>query len=551
VYARRGNHGDAIDAYKSALQSASEKFSPLVKLSIINTYIAMGSTQAAEEVIKEVGEPRNTATRHMLRRTLGHLRLSQAKYREALQIFHGGLKEARGADSTYQKLWLQDGIARAYSGLGNRKEALSSYLEAIELADGVRAKFRSEEFKTGLFGDTQRIFEDAIALATSMGDYDTALTISEKSRARALLDMIRERTTASPAGGAAGLPIAAVDLAVVRKGLGPNQAIVQYHVLETQTVMWVIRSDQVTGAVTALSRAKLTGMVEDFRSSVTKLQRTARSKSREIHDALIKPLPLRDGEPLVIVPHGPLHYLPFQALYNGESYLIELHPLTIAPSASVAYQTATAYRQHGSKLVAFGNPDLGKEELALPGAQREVEMISGLFTDKQVFFQSQATKTQFKEVAGRSSVLHVAAHAEVDEVDPLFSRVLLTPDENDDGWLEAREIFDLNLTPVSLVTLSACESGLGKVAKGDEILGFTRSFLSAGVSGLIVSLWPVSDESTELLMTTLYSQLREGKTARQAMQAGQLAVLRNRKFSHPFYWAPFNLIGNWRLQLDG
>jgi CHAT domain-containing protein len=129
--------------------------------------------------------------------------------------------------------------------------------------------------------------------------------------------------------------------------------------------------------------------------------------------------------------------------------------------------------------------------------------------------------------------------------------VLLAPDDKDSGRLEAREIFDLDLSRVRLVTLSACESGLGKVDRGDEIIGFTRSFLSAGVSGLIVSLWPVSDESTELLMSTMYESLRSGRSAQDAMRAGQVALLKDRRFQHPFFWAPFNLVGNWRLTVNG
>ena len=99
----------------------------------------------------------------------------------------------------------------------------------------------------------------------------------------------------------------------------------------------------------------------------------------------------------------------------------------------------------------------------------------------------------------------------------------------------------------ALVTLSACESGLGKIAQGDEVLGFTRSFLSAGASSLIASLWPVSDDATAVLMGTLYTELSKGRDIQRAMQAGQLAVLKNPSMSHPFFWAPFNLIGNWRL----
>jgi CHAT domain-containing protein len=92
---------------------------------------------------------------------------------------------------------------------------------------------------------------------------------------------------------------------------------------------------------------------------------------------------------------------------------------------------------------------------------------------------------------------------------------------------------------------------LGRIARGDEIMGFTRSFLTAGASSLLVSLWPVADDSTELLMTTLYGELAQGKPVALAMQTAQVTVLKRAKFAHPFFWAAFDLIGDWRLQLRG
>ena len=179
----------------------------------------------------------------------------------------------------------------------------------------------------------------------------------------------------------------------------------------------------------------------------------------------------------------------------------------------------------------------------------EVAEVAGLFSDKQVYIQRDATKPTFKQKANQSAVLHVAAHAEVDEVDPLFSRILLASDGQERGLLEAREVYGLNLADVSLVTLSACESGLGKVSDGDEIVGFTRSFLSAGVSSLVASLWPVADESTEALMSKMYGSMGQGADLMDAMRQAQLEVQKRRKFAHPFFWAPFNVIGNGRMQL--
>jgi CHAT domain-containing protein len=112
--------------------------------------------------------------------------------------------------------------------------------------------------------------------------------------------------------------------------------------------------------------------------------------------------------------------------------------------------------------------------------------------------------------------------------------------------VEAREVYSMKLDTVSLVALSACETGLGKVSRGDEIWGFTRSFLSAGAPSLMVSLWPVADESTEKLMKRFYAEMTKGIDRRRALQAAQLDVMRDPRFSAPYFWAAFNLVGDWR-----
>jgi CHAT domain-containing protein/predicted negative regulator of RcsB-dependent stress response len=548
VRARRGKYDAALEAYYESLALASDKFRPLVQLSIVNALLGLRRTEEADAALQAVGQPKDAALQPMILRTRGNLRLAQGRAQEALQLFRSGLKLAGGTDAAYQRLWLTEGVARSKLELNDRTGALAAYREAVQMAEQVRARFRSEEFKTGLFGDTQRIFEEAIALAAASGDYEEALRISERSRARALLDMVRERTNGSVGVEAAAL---VVEPAALRASLREDEALIEYHVLSDRTVAWLVERDGLRGVTVPVARDELVRGVEQLRESITRIDSTTRRRALLFHRALIEPLGLREGTRLVIVPHGPLHYLPFQALFDGSTFLIERHPVAVAPSASVAYQATVARRRGEQVLVAFGNPDLGQADMALPGAQREVEAISGLFATRQVYLQEQATKARFLGTAAQADVLHVAAHAQVDAVDPIYSRVLLAPGESDDGRLEAREVFDLDLSGVRLVTLSACESGLGKVQSGDEIIGFTRSFLSAGVSGLIVSLWPVSDESTSILMTTLYRDLKAGRSVQDAMRSGQLAVLKESRFSHPFFWAPFNLIGDWRMTVSG
>jgi CHAT domain-containing protein len=299
-----------------------------------------------------------------------------------------------------------------------------------------------------------------------------------------------------------------------------------------------------------VTRKELAQQVDAFRQSVFLRQGAAQQLGALLHTALIEPLGLAAQERLLIVPHDSLHYLPFQALRDGDRYLIERHPLAVAPSASVAMQLVRKGSDEHGNLVAFGNPGID-EKFALPGSEREVKQIAELFADKKIYLKSEASKRQFRDSAVGAGILHVAAHAQVDVIDPLKSRILLAPEQNDAGFLEAHEVYGLDLKKVSMVTLSACESGLGRIARGDEILGFTRSFLSAGASGLLVSLWPVADDSTELLMTTLYRELAKGQEVLIAMQIAQVTVLKQEKFGHPFFWAPFNLIGDWRMRIRG
>jgi CHAT domain-containing protein len=281
---------------------------------------------------------------------------------------------------------------------------------------------------------------------------------------------------------------------------------------------------------------------------VVRGRRAAIGNADKLGAALIGPLGLKAGERLVIVPHGPLHYLPFQALRVDGRYLIETHPVSVAPSMSIAVQLAQRSPRAEAVLTAFGNPRI-EDKYDLPGAEAEVRQLARLFPRNSVYMGAAATKTQFRDVAARAPLMHVAAHAEADQVDPLYSRILLANEDGKQNFLEAHEILGLPMQGSALVTLSACESGLGRVAQGDEVLGFTRSFLSAGTGSLISSLWPVSDDATAILMGTLYAELAKGRDIQQAMQAGQLAVLKEPRMSHPFFWAPFNLIGNWRLKV--
>ena len=153
--------------------------------------------------------------------------------------------------------------------------------------------------------------------------------------------------------------------------------------------------------------------------------------------------------------------------------------------------------------------------------------------------RKKASKTSFNALAGDASYIHVASHGEFDAAKPLRSGLILSPDARNDGRLSVSDLYQLQLD-AELVTLSACETGLGSVVNGDDVVGLTRGFLYAGASTVIASLWQVDDDATAFLMLRMYEHIQSGGR-RDALRQAQLET--RAKFPHPVYWAAFYLTG--------
>jgi len=542
VRARRGDFAGAAASYETALANSSERYAPLVQASLANALIESGDAVRARQMLDALAVPKEAPLAAQLDRTRARLLLAENKPADARDLYQRLATRTVGTDSAYYQLWAWDGVARSDIALGDKPAAAAAVGRALGDVDTVRAKFRSEEFKMGLFSDLQSVFERAIGLYSDVGDDRRAFEVSEHSRSRALLDAVRGRARISSEAAAT------IDLASLQRTLAPDERVIQFHALPDRLQVWVVGPTLLQASSIAIKREDLDELVEVFRNSIVRGRRAAVANADKLGAALLGPLNLQPGQRLIVVPHGPLHYLPFQALRLDGRYLIETHPVSVAPSMSIAVQLAQRAPRVEATLTAFGNPRI-EDKYDLPGAEAEVTALARIFPHNAVYLGGAATKTQFRDVAARSPLMHVAAHAEADQIDPLYSRILLANEGGRHSFLEAHEILDMSMRGNALVTLSACESGLGRIASGDEVLGFTRSFLSAGTSTLIASLWPVSDDATAILMSTLYAELAKGRDIQQAMQAGQLAVLKEPRMSHPFFWAPFNLIGNWRLKV--
>ncbi|RZA17632.1 MAG: CHAT domain-containing protein [Lysobacteraceae bacterium] len=547
VRTRQGRYAEAIALYDEARGASSERFRPLVEASLANALILSGDLVRARGTLDGLAVPQDPSQQAQLQRTRGRLLLAEGKPAEALVLYQQLASAPVTGDEGFYRAWALDGISKSEAALGRDAEAAQALDQALDVFDQARAKFRSDEFKMGLFSDLQVVFERAIGMHSRLGQPDKAFDISERSRARALLDAVSGRAEIDNGDASA------LDAATLRTMLRPDEVVVAYHALPDRLMAWVLSSEGVREVQfpVALPRKDLARLVDAYRDALIKLSPGAEQVGDRIGQLLLAPLQVPAGKRLVIVPHGPLHYLPFQALRLDGQYLIERNPISIAPSISIAARLAQRTPTTTAQLVAFGNPTIDANVAdPLPGAEREVEALSRSFPGATLFFKERANKDNFAQAAPQAKLLHVAAHAMADTLDPLHSKVLLADEDGKPNYLEAKDVLGMDLHGTALIALSACESGLGRVEDGDEVLGFTRSFLSAGTSTLLVSLWPVSDAATEKLMTTLYADLARGEQVQDAMRDAQRAVMADPATSHPFFWAPFNLIGNWRLKVE-
>lgn len=263
----------------------------------------------------------------------------------------------------------------------------------------------------------------------------------------------------------------------------------------------------------------------------------ARALLGRLYDLLLRPVATRLGDftRLIVVPHGAaLHYLPFHALFDGAHYLCQTHAVRVLPSASLLHYAGAPPAVTGDAL-AFGYSSGGALPYAVQEAQQVADRLGGT-----ALVEASATLEQLHGCAGAAGILHLATHGDFNQDNPLFSGLALA-----DGQLTTLDVFNLRLQ-ADLVTLSACQSGRSVVKGGDELHGLMRAFLYAGARALLLSFWRVVDVATLAWMDTFYSGVRphgQERAMRLAQQRFITATDVPAAYAHPYFWAPFVLVG--------
>jgi CHAT domain-containing protein len=271
---------------------------------------------------------------------------------------------------------------------------------------------------------------------------------------------------------------------------------------------------------------------------------------------------LAGSERLIVVPHGILNYVPFETLRGSKDrFLVEDHAVSYAPSTS-SLAFLRSRQSSGTEVIALGNPVMRGSGVATErgtGIERvsalkpllhsgsEVRAVSRIYGSAAHLFEGEtATEAALSGPgAGRAGIIHIATHGLIDEDMPERSGLALTAaPPGSDGILQMREVYKLRLN-AALVTLSACQTALGKSISGEGMIGLSRAFFYAGSNAVLASLWNVNDASTERLMRPFYESLAAGGGIDESLRAAKLAMIKDGgRLQHPYYWAAFVVTGD-------
>ena len=362
------------------------------------------------------------------------------------------------------------------------------------------------------------------------------------------------------------LEIQPSNLQALQRRLGEGEAFMEPLLLPDRLVLFLVRAGTapLVFREVPVAESRIDSLIVAMRESLARpgaawsLERTARLATRprkaadepvdpaiparDLHELLLAPLAgdLQGVTQLIVSPSGRLRYIPFGALYDGERYLIERFTLSTLTQAGAMgdHDPISA----GPPLLAFGNPDG-----TLPGAEQEVRDLAELWspTPTTTVFGADATMERLEDELETYRILHLATHGVLRNDRPEDSYILLAGETEAEN-LDLMDIVALPLEEIELAVLSACQTALGDDGTGREITSLAHTFEQTGAAAVIASLWSVSDASTSELMVDLYARLREADATRaSALRGAQLEMLASERFAHPYYWAPFILIGNW------
>ncbi len=570
----------------------------LLELGLGNLDAAKRFAVKADAVFKKTGNERERLMSFWI---IGDVISKTGKVERGLADLRRTLSDALRFEQKQVALLCLNSIGSAHAKTGRHREAEKSFKQAVAITESSREPLPGEEFRIAFLDGKLEPFNQLAKIALAENRTEDALSCVERGRSRSLLETIGSGITTAKSAKRYSVEALRLreelnwyysrlgsdersvkvqseitrrerrlsdllrreqsldergskskvrrsddfDIALVRKALGPDRALVEYVNFGGKLSAFVLTSDDLRFAEDLSDDKAIAEELERLRFQFGSLRYGRRSMSAfagqlknradaslsRLREMLIAPIePLIADRDLVIVPSTSVHYVPFSALFDGSAYLVQSRRISMAPSASI-WQTmrSRARSQFKSTLL------VGFADEAAPEVENEVRAISEIVQGPRLFVGKDATFANFLENAGRHDLIHIACHGSFRADNPLYSNLRLA-----DGLINVRDISSQKFK-AGLVVLSACETGVNRLFPGEEIIGLARGFLSSGVKSLVLSLWTVNDEATKRFMMGFYSFLQRGNSVEASLRHAQISFIAENE--HPYYWSPFFAIG--------
>ena len=511
------------------------------RFGMLNAYAEMGLYRAdqgkSDEALKNLA-----AAIELFEKYLVDLRPSPAR-REALR------ERLTEVYERYAVLKLQQGQGQeAFQALLRHQQIEQSWSAPV---------LRSQDSKIQAQLESAQRSKEKMALQQAAAGASPELLAQTKSE---FFSVVRELRGAGKNYGGL-LAVQPIEFAQLQHQLPEDAVLVQYYPTDKTLYYFVVSRKGFKVRSLAVSKQQLFKQIGAFRR-VCKEQGAEACRSQHwdwnraegqkmlgllegLHHLLIDPVneDLQGYKVLVVIPTENLLYLPFPALAERRQdkphFVVEDYAVVTLLRATDLARLDRPASSTGS-LLALGNPDG-----TLEGAQKEVEELAKTFPQADVAVRDEATGARLTQNKHLPEWIHLATHAVLDRRKPNNS-YLVVAGQGSQARLTVPQIFDLPLQNTRLVTLSACETDLGEQEPGAAVSSLAEAFWVAGSPSLLASLWAVEDQSTGKLMVDFYRQLSQGRPVGQSLRLAQLGLIGQEATSHPFFWAPFVLIGNWQ-----
>lgn len=471
------------------------------------------------------------------------------QFKEASSHLQASMEAAQKTGLVEEQWKALYALGRIAEQTGSAQTALEDYRRAVSIIESVRAGLRVTALRTDFLADKRDVYDSLIAFLAQQPkpSVDELFSWMERSRARTLQDRVAART-----------PLKEATVRLVQSHLQPDTVLIEFWVGSQDSVaVWITATE--SGLLRYPNAADIRATADQFLTTMQAAGDQWKQSSQQLGRLLLAGIPLRRH--IIVVPDGPLN-IPFEALGvpGSQALLVEQSDVSYLPSARLVAMPATSKRAWRfpwrTEMVAIGDPPVSStDELAqqkhwqpLPSSAEEVRAIArAIRGHAEVHLGADARKAYLlsRRLEG-VPLLHLSTHAMIDPEHPERSRILLASDAPPNAdYLFQQEVNDLDLTNVGLVTVSACDTARGKMVAGEGVQAFSQSFLAAGASATVTSLWKVADGPTANFMNQFYYSLAHGVSKAEALQSAKLQFLHsNSALSNPRYWAAFVMNGD-------